>query len=248
MSDMGAAAILMTGAIGGIGRAIAARRSADGHPLILLDREDALLPERATDRRRVCDTPHPATVAAAFKGLQGSDAGILNVAGRNHAARTEDMQSGDWSSMIDVNVGGMLAVVGVALPLPLMQGVPDAAIVKMASVAGYMASADDPADFATTAGVEGLTEALATTLGPRVISIPASAPGWVDTGLNHAATAPLDAEAAAALLASASARHLLRRITRLEEIADALAWLVSLRARHLNGTALFVDGGLVRVH
>jgi NAD(P)-dependent dehydrogenase (short-subunit alcohol dehydrogenase family) len=243
---MGPAAILVTGAAGGIGSAIAARLASDGHPLILLDRVEASLPKGATGRCIVCDIAEPASVAVAFEGLRGPVGGVVNVAGRNLAARIEDMQLSDWSSMIDINVGGMLAVVSAALPL--MEGVPDAAIVNMASVAGYMASVDYPAYVATKAGVEGLTEALAETLAPRGVRVHAVAPGWVDAGFTHAATAPLDAKGASALLTSASAQHLLGRIARPEEIADAVAWLISPRARHLNGTTLFVDGGLMRVH
>jgi NAD(P)-dependent dehydrogenase (short-subunit alcohol dehydrogenase family) len=242
-------AILVTGAAGGIGAAVSARLAADGYPLVLLDRVAARLPDGATGQILVCDIADPASVAAAFERLhrQGDPlCAIVNVAGRNLAARVEQMDLADWSSMIDVNVGGMLAVVAAALPL--MEGVPDAAIVNMASVAGYMASADYPAYVATKAGVEGLTKALAETLDRRGIRVHALAPGWVDAGFTHAATATMDAEEAAALVARASAQHLLGRIARPDEIADAVAWLVSPGARHLNGTTMFVDGGLMRVH
>ncbi len=246
---MRAPAIIVTGAAGGIGSAIAARLARSGRPLVLIDRVAAPLPPGARGLAVVCDIADPAAVAAAFHRIRaeiGPVGGVVNVAGRNLTARIEDMRLGDWSAMIDVNVGGMLAVTEAALPL--MEGVADAAIVNTASVAGYMASADHPAYVATKAGVEGLTQALARALDPRGVRVHAIAPGWVDAGFTHAATAALDRDAALALTARAAAQHLLGRIAQPGEIADAVAWLLSPRARHLHGTTLFVDGGLMRVH
>lgn len=207
------------------------------------------MPDGAPGRTIACDIADPASVRAAFAGLRDEGwavRAVVNVAGRNLGARIEDMLVDDWTSMIDVNVGGMLAVVGAALPL--MEGVPNAVIVNMASVAGYMASAEHPAYVATKAGVEGLTEGLAEMLGPRGIRVHALAPGWVDAGFTHAAITTLDPAGAADLLKRAAAQHLLGRIARPDEIAEAVAWLMSPRARHLDGTTLFVDGGLMRVH
>lgn len=165
---MAAPAIIVTGAAGGIGAAIAARLAADGHPLILLDRAEARLPDGAMGRTLQCDIADPVKVAATFATLRAEGwqvRALANVAGRNLGARVERMDLADWTSMIDINVGGMLAVAGAALPL--MEGVPEAAIVNMVSVVGYMASAEHPADVATKAGVEGLTEGLARMLTPR---------------------------------------------------------------------------------
>jgi NAD(P)-dependent dehydrogenase (short-subunit alcohol dehydrogenase family) len=243
------AAIIVTGAAGGIGSAVAARLAGLGQPLVLIDRVAAPLPPGAQGLAVACDIAAPPAVAAAFDRIGaeiGAVGAVVNVAGRNLTARIEEMRLDDWSAMIDVNVGGMLAVTQAALPL--MEGVGDAAIVNTASVAGYMASADHPAYVATKAGVEALTQALARALGPRGIRVHAIAPGWVDAGFTHAATAALGRAEAEALTARAAAQHLLGRIAQPAEIADAIAWLLSPGARHLNGTTLFVDGGLMRVH
>lgn len=246
---MPAPAIVITGAAGGIGSAVAARLAGSGRALVLLDRVQATLPSGAPGVALVCDIADPASVAAAFGRVRaevGPVGAVVNVAGRNLTARIEEMRLDDWSAMIDVNVGGMLAVTEAALPL--MEGVAGAAIVNTASVAGYMASADHPAYVATKAGVEGLTHALARALGPRGIRVHAIAPGWVDAGFTHAATAVLDTMEAEALIERAAAQHLLGRIAQPAEIADAIAWLLTPAARHLHGTTLFVDGGLMRVH
>lgn len=246
---MAGPAIIVTGAAGGIGSAVAARLADRGQPLVLLDRVPAAVPPRATGLALVCDIADPASVARAFARVRaevGAVGAIVNVAGRNLTARIEEMQLDDWSAMIDVNVGGMLAVTELALPL--MNGVADASIVNTASVAGYMASADHPAYVATKAGVEGLTKALARALAPRGIRVHAVAPGWVDAGFTHAAAATMDRTQAEALMERAAAQHLLGRIAQPAEIADAIAWLLTPGARHLDGTTLFVDGGLLRVH
>jgi NAD(P)-dependent dehydrogenase (short-subunit alcohol dehydrogenase family) len=244
-----APAIIVTGAAGGIGSAVAARLADRGRPLVLIDRVAAPLPPGVPGLALVCDIADPGSVAAAFARVRdevGPVGAVVNVAGRNLTARIEEMRLDDWHAMVDVNVGGMLAVTEAALPL--MKGVADAVIVATASVAGYMASADHPAYVATKAGVEGLTRGLSRALAPRGIRVHAVAPGWVDAGFTHAATAGLGPAEAEALIARAAAQHLLCRIAQPAEIADAIAWLLSPGARHLDGTTLFVDGGLMRVH
>ncbi|MCA3436092.1 MAG: SDR family oxidoreductase [Rhodobacter sp.] len=246
---MASAATVVTGAAGGIGSAIAARLAGAGRRLVLIDRRPPELPAGADGISLACDIADPASVAAAFQHIglrvQCID-GLVNVAGRNLTASIEDMQVADWHAMLDVNVGGMLAIADAVLPL--MDTAANPVIVNMASVAGYMASADHPAYVATKAGVEGLSQGLSHLLGPRGIRVHTVAPGWVDTGFTHAATASLSAAEAEALLSRAANQHLLRRIARPDEIADVVLWLLSPKARYLHGTTLFVDGGLMRVH
>lgn len=246
---MDRAATIVTGAAGGIGSAIATRLARAGHHLVLLDQQPAGLPLGADGVSLACDIADPASVTAAFQQIALQVRyiqGLVNVAGRNLTASTEEMQLADWHSMLDVNVGGMLAIAEAAQPL--MNGAVDPVIVNMASVAGYMASADHPAYVATKAGVEGLSRGLSDLLGPKGIRIHTVAPGWVDTGFTHAATAPLSAAEAEALLVRAADQHLLRRMAQPDEIADVVLWLLSPKARHLHGTTLLVDGGLMRVH
>lgn len=246
---MTSAATIVTGAAGGIGSAIAACLARSGRRLVLIDRRPPELPAGANGLSLACDIADPVSVAAAFRQI-GTQVrcveGLVNVAGRNLTASIEDMQLPDWHAMLDVNVGGMLALTEAALPL--MEGATDPVIVNMASVAGYMASVDHVAYVATKAGVEGLSRGLADLLGPRGIRIHTLAPGWVDTGFTHAAAASLSAAEAEALLSQAADQHLLRRMAQPDEIADVVLWLLNSKARHLHATTLFVDGGLMRVH
>lgn len=107
------------------------------------------------------------------------------------------------------------------------------AIVNLSSVAGYYPRADQAAYGAAKAGLEHLTRILALDLAPHV-RVNAVRPGIVATGMARAA---FDA----ATLARWEGAVPLRRLAQPEDVAEAVLYL--LRARHVTGQILTVDGG-----
>ena len=87
------------------------------------------------------------------------------------------------------------------------------------------------------AGLIGLTKAAARELASRTITVNAVAPGFVLTELTK--------DLPEALQTELIARTPLGRFGTVEEIADAVAFLVSDEARYITGQVLAVDGGLV---
>jgi 3-oxoacyl-[acyl-carrier protein] reductase len=87
------------------------------------------------------------------------------------------------------------------------------------------------------AGLIGLTKATARELASRGITVNAVAPGFVLTELTQNLPEALQNELIA--------RTPLGRFGTVEEIADAVAFLVSEEARYITGQVLAVDGGLV---
>ena len=234
----------MTGAAGDIGAACATALEARGLRILRLDRY--VPPGMATDWI-ACDLADPAAVAAAISVL-ADDPGrldvVVNVAGINHQAAVHDIRVADWTHMLDVNVGGMFAVLQACQPL-LARG-QNPAVVNMSSISGHVASTDYPAYVATKAAVEGLTQALALEWASLGIRVNAVAPGWVEAGFTRAALAA--APDPTALQEAARRAHLLGRMAQAGEVAEAVAFLASPASGGTNGQVLFVDGGLMRVH
>jgi 3-oxoacyl-[acyl-carrier protein] reductase len=93
---------------------------------------------------------------------------------------------------------------------------------------------------ATKAEVAILTRRFALELGPSGITVNAIAPGYILTGMNTHGKTPVEIEAAANLMA---AKTMLRRVGAAEDIASAVAFLVSPAAGFITAQILAVDGG-----
>lgn len=239
---------LVTGAASGIGRATALRLAEEGASVACADVNEAAVAEtaalierggaRALARR--CDVSDAAAaaeiVATTVATLGGLDV-LCNIAGIGGFQHTADVAPEQWNRVLAVNLSGAFFMSQAALPHLLER---HGAIINMASSAGLIGQAYCAAYCASKGAVVALTRALAVEFARRGVRINCICPGGVDTGFTAGFAPPEGADI-----------DLIRRLALVAEratpaeIAGAVAYLASDEARHINGAALSIDGGMV---
>lgn len=170
-------------------------------------------------------------VAAAFGGLHlaVNNAGVSG--GRVPLAQ---QPMDDWHRVIDTNLHAVFYAMKFQIP-HLLQAQGGGALVNLASVLAQVASAQSPAYTAAKHAVVGMTRSAAIAYAPQGLRINAVGPGYIDTPLLQVLT-PGEREAI-------TAAHPAARLGQAEEIAQAIAFLLSPRASFSFGAVLMADGG-----
>lgn len=188
------------------------------------------------------DVADAAQVAAMFERLDaagGRLAGLVNNAGIvAPAARLEAMAPERWRRLFDVNVmGTLLCCQQAARRMSTRRGGQGGAIVNLSSRAAEFGSAGIYVDYAATKGaVDTLTKGLGRELIAEGIRVNGVRPGIIETDI-HAASGMLER-------ARREVNDIpIQRMGRAEEIAEAVAWLLSDAASYTVGTLLDVGGG-----
>jgi 3-oxoacyl-[acyl-carrier protein] reductase len=140
-----------------------------------------------------------------------------------------------WREVLETNLfGAFWMTKAVTRPMLKARG---GRIVNITSVSGQAGQTGQANYSSAKAGLIGLTKASARELASRNITVNAVAPGFVLTELTRNLPEPLQAQI--------TERTPLGRFGTTEEIADAVAFLVSDEAGYITGQVLAVDGGLV---
>lgn len=231
----------VTGAGGGIGKAIAAALAGQGAQVALLDINADAVNEAAAEIGGIgvgCDVTDDASVAAAVAKVseQLGEADILvNNAAFLSPGNLDDVDIAAWQKMLDVNLTGYLRCAQGFGRAMLARGA--GALVHVGSISGHNQQAFSNAYSASKAGVSMLSRQLAFEWGPRGVRSNVVAPGLVRTALSEAFYADPKTKAAREKVVP------LRRIGRVEDIAEAVLFFASDRAGYISGQEVIVDGG-----
>jgi NAD(P)-dependent dehydrogenase (short-subunit alcohol dehydrogenase family) len=234
---------LVTGAGRGLGRGAAIALAEVGATVTLVARsrgdleEVARTIEAAGGRAhvQVADVSDEQQVEAAVAAAD--DVSILvTAAGLNRTGPAEDYAIADWDLLNDVNVRGTFLACR-AVGKRLLEREANGRIVTMSSQMGVVGYPGRAAYCATKHAVNGLTKALAVEWAPHGIGVNAVAPTFVRTAMTEAALA--DPEFAAEV----GRRIPGGELATIDEIAAAVLYLCSDRARSVTGHVLAVDGG-----
>ncbi|MCC5947350.1 MAG: SDR family oxidoreductase [Nitriliruptoraceae bacterium] len=243
--------IVIAGAAGGIGSAVARTFAEEGATLVLadlpgdpLDELAAAFAEAGVPATAVAtDVRDPGSVAALATRIADDLGGVdvlVNAVGVLRQYRVVDMSPEDFDAIVGVNVRGPYLLIKHLVDL-MPAG---SAIVNFGSVAGFVGSDGSWAYTMTKGAVSSMTFGLAQELAPRGIRVNAICPGWVDAGFTHHMFT--DEAVRAEVEQAAIGSHVLGRMARPEEIAQGVLYLASeRRASFVTGTNHFVDGGFM---
>lgn len=251
--------VVITGAGGGIGRAIADAFAAEGADLALGDvaasvEEAAAAARRAGvravavrgDVRRSDDMRTLADRAVVeFGGLDV----LVTCAGVDGPGLLVEQDEATWTRVIDVNLNGTYRAIRAALPEMMRRG--RGRIITIASVFGRMGGHGFITAYAASKhGVLGLTRALAAELGAQGhagITVNAVCPGYVRAGMGiRMQVTKAGPMAGSEIFERYYKRQVpLRRMVEAEEIAHAAVFLALPESGGITGQALNVDGGYV---
>jgi len=236
---------VITGGTRGIGAATALRLAADGHDLVLGYLSDADAAEKTTTRAReagaAClavqvDVADPKQVDGLFDAAAelGGISGVVNNAGATlHLGDLADTPVDVVQRVIEVNLTGVVLCARRAVQ-DLREG---GVIVNISSGAATLGAPHEYVHYAAAkAGVDALTVGLAAEVAPLGIRVNAVAPGIVRTDI-HAAAGD------AGRLERVASRVPVGRVGEPDEIATAIAWLLSDACPYATGAVLRVAGG-----
>jgi len=237
---------IVTGSGRGIGRAVALKLAANGADIVINDVGDMAPAEavaaevRALGRRSlvvaadVSNSEEVGTMVEQVVTELGKVDILVNNAGITRDQLIMRMSDDDWDKVLGINLKGVFVCSRAVLRHMIRQRW--GRIVNIASIVGLIGNSGQANYSAAKAGIVGLTKTIAKEAAARGITANAVAPGFIDTPM----TQQLSDQRREELMDQV----LLGCLGTPEDVAGAVAFLVSEDARYITGQVVTVDGGI----
>jgi 3-oxoacyl-[acyl-carrier protein] reductase len=248
VSDLKGRTALITGASRGIGRATAVRLARDGARIAVnykgnsgAAEETKRLVEQAGSSAALvqgdvsADADADRVVKEAIAFGQGKLDILVNNAGTTRDDLLIRMTAEAWDTVLDLNLRGAFLVTKAAMRPMMKQRF--GRVVNVSSVAGVSGNAGQANYASAKAGLIGFTKTVAREMASRNITCNAVAPGFVPTDLTNSLLGQMEATILKQIP--------LGRFGTVEDVANAIAFLVSEEAAYITGQVLQIDGGMV---
>ena len=251
MSSLKDRVILITGGTSGIGLACTERFARDGAKVVAMSiqaEEGQSLAGRMTAEGHDClfhdgdvsnENDVRAAVDLAVEKFGRLDAAVAN-AGVLRNQKITDLTLDDFHAVVNVNLLGAALVAKHAVPVMERQGA--GCICFTTSVAAEIGFPEHGIYSASKAGVVALMRCLATDHSPNGVRFVAVSPGTIDTPMLAASCEGWD-KPKEELYADVAQKIPVRRLGRPEDVARAVAFLVSDDAGFINGSVVHLEGG-----
>lgn len=238
--------VLVTGASRGLGLAIAGKLSAVGYRVIAVARgrskqvTEAIAQAERNNHAPLCFAPFDLGEVEAIPDLVkklrrdfGPLYGLVNNAAVGHDGALAVMHNAKIEQLIRLNTLSPIVLTKYVVRSMMSEGI--GRVVNVASIIGFTGYSGLSAYAATKASMIGFTRSLAREVGRLGINVNAVAPGFLDTDMTHG----LAGEQRERVVRRTS----LRRLADVNDVANAVEFLLGDGSRSISGTVLTVDAG-----
>jgi 3-oxoacyl-[acyl-carrier protein] reductase len=238
--------VIVTGGSRGLGLGIARKLVAAGYQVVAIARREseqlacAMRPKEPGQRTslyfKAFDLEDTSGIPNLVKELRkefGSIHGLVNNAGLGTSGILGTMHDSQIERLVRLNTVSSIILTKYVLRSMMADG--GGRIVNVASIVGVTGYSGLSVYSATKASMIGFTRSLAREVGPLGINVNAVAPGFLDTKMTDSLTGPQREQIAR--------RSALQRLAEVDDVANAVEFLLSDKARNITGTVLTVDAG-----